>query len=117
MPAYLPAAFLAMEDRRFFEHGGVDYRGVLRALYVNAAAGRTVQGGSTITQQLAKMLFLSRERTMARKLEEMAMARELERRLSKAQILELYLNRIYLGSGAYGVDGAARTYFGKSARA
>jgi penicillin-binding protein 1A len=116
MPAYLPAAFLAMEDRRFHEHGGIDSRGFIRALVANFQAGRYVQGGSTITQQLARMLFLSRERTIRRKLEEMAIARDLEARLSKNEILELYLNRVYLGSGAYGVDGAARVYFGKSAR-
>jgi penicillin-binding protein 1A len=116
LPAYLPAAFLAMEDRRFCDHGGIDYRGFLRALYANVLAGRIVQGGSTITQQLAKTLFLSPERTVGRKLEEMAAARELESRFDKREILELYLNRIYLGSGAYGVDGASRAYFGKSAK-
>jgi len=116
MPAYLPAAFLAMEDRRFYEHGGIDYRGLLRALYIDITSGRLVQGGSTITQQLVKTIFLTPEKTFSRKLEEMAAARELESRLSKDQILELYLNRIYLGSGAYGVDGAAHVYFGKSAK-
>jgi penicillin-binding protein 1A len=116
MPSYLPAAFLAMEDRRFYDHRGIDYRGFIRAAYANIRAGRIVQGGSTITQQLAKALFLSPRRTIERKLEEMAVARELEARFSKDEILELYLNRIYLGSGAYGVDGAARVYFGKSAR-
>jgi penicillin-binding protein 1A len=116
MPAYLPAAFLAMEDRRFYDHGGIDYRGFLRAAYANIRARRIVQGGSTITQQLAKSIFLSPRRTIERKLEEMAVAREIEARFTKDEILELYLNRIYLGSGAYGVDGAARVYFGKSAR-
>lgn len=116
MPAYLPAAFLAMEDRRFYEHSGIDYHGLLRALYVDITSGRMVQGGSTITQQVIKTIFLTPEKTMSRKLTEMAAARELERILTKDQILELYLNRIYLGSGAYGIDGAARVYFGKSAR-
>jgi penicillin-binding protein 1A len=116
MPAYLPAAFLAMEDRRFYEHDGIDFRGIARALYVDITRGRLEQGGSTITQQLVKTIFLTPERTLTRKLEEMAAARELESRLTKDQILELYLNRIYLGSGAYGVDGAAHVYFGKSAK-
>ena len=117
MPAYLPAAFLAMEDRRFREHRGVDVRGLARATLANLRAGGIVQGGSTVTQQLMKVLFLNPERTFKRKLEELAGALELEKHLTKDEILELYLNRIYLGSGAYGVDGAARVYFGKSARA
>jgi len=116
MPAYLPAAFLVMEDRRFYQHGGIDVRGLARAAVVDFKARRFVQGGSTITQQLVKILFLTPDRTLMRKLVEMAGARELERLLTKEQILELYLNRIYLGAGAYGVDGAARAYFGKSAR-
>ena len=116
MPDYLPAAFLAMEDRTFYHHGGVDPKGLARALVANLEAGDTVAGGSTITQQLVKILFLTPERTFTRKFRELGGAWTLERNLSKDQILELYLNRIYLGSGAYGVDGAARTYFGKSAR-
>ena len=117
MPRYLPAAFLAMEDRRFFTHPGVDPRGILRATLANYEADwQPVQGGSTITQQLVKVLFLSPERTIDRKLREISGALALERRLTKNEILELYLNRIYLGSGAYGVDGAAHVYFGKSAR-
>ncbi|HTO39506.1 MAG TPA: PBP1A family penicillin-binding protein [Rhizomicrobium sp.] len=116
MPAYLPAAFIAMEDRRFYDHRGFDLKGLLRAAWVNWRAGHVVQGGSTITQQLAKILFLTSDRTYTRKLHEMMDAAALEKQLSKTQILELYLNRIYLGSGAYGVDGAARVYFGKSAR-
>jgi penicillin-binding protein 1A len=116
MPAYLPAAFLVMEDRRFYSHGGIDFRGLARAALADFKAKRLVQGGSTITQQLVKILFLTPDRTVSRKLVEMAGARELERLLTKDQILELYLNRIYLGAGAYGVDGAARAYFGKSAR-
>jgi len=116
MPRYLPAAFLAMEDRRFYDHHGVDPRGLLRAAIADFKAGHVVQGGSTITQQVVKIVFLSPDRTFSRKLKEIAGARALERKLSKDQILELYLNRLYLGSGAYGVDGAARVYFGKSAR-
>ena len=116
MPAYLPAAFLAMEDRRYYRHGGVDPHGLLRAALVDLKAGRIVEGGSTITQQVVKIVFLTPDRTIDRKLTEIAGALELERHFSKDQILELYLNRIYLGAGAYGVDGAARIYFGKSAR-
>lgn len=116
LPDFLPAAFLAMEDRKFYAHRGVDWRAMVRAFLVNTRAGDTVQGGSTITQQLVKILFLTPERTVDRKLREIGGAWTLEASLSKDQILELYLNRIYLGSGAYGVDGAARTYFGKSAR-
>jgi penicillin-binding protein 1A len=116
MPAYLPAAFIAVEDRHFYSHGGIDTTGLLRAMWVNFRAGHVVQGGSTITQQTAKIVFLNPKRTYARKVEELFDAESLENSLSKQQILELYLNRIYLGSGAYGVDGAARVYFGKSAR-
>ncbi|MGQ0742302.1 MAG: transglycosylase domain-containing protein [Alphaproteobacteria bacterium] len=116
LPPYVPAAFLAMEDRHFYEHEGVDPSGILRAALVNLLEGQVAQGGSTITQQLAKILFLSPERTLSRKIAEMRYAMALEKSLSKRQILELYLNRIYLGSGAYGVDGAAHVYFGKSAR-
>ncbi|MEJ0027341.1 MAG: PBP1A family penicillin-binding protein [Rhizomicrobium sp.] len=115
MPAYVPAAFIAMEDRDFYSHGGFSVRGLTRALWTNWRAGHTVQGGSTITQQTVKIVFLSQERTMSRKMEELVDAAKLEKSLSKKQILELYLNRIYLGSGAYGVDGAAHVYFNKSA--
>ena len=116
MPPYLPAAFLAMEDRHFYEHHGIDVTGMLRAFLTDVVSGHIVQGGSTVTQQLAKILFLSPERTLSRKIDEIADALALEKHLTKQQILELYLNRIYLGSGAYGVDGAAHVYFGKSAR-
>ena len=116
MPAYLPAAFIAVEDRHYYSHGGIDVRGLLRAMWVNFHAGHVVQGGSTITQQTAKIVFLNPKRTYARKVEELFDAASLENALSKAEILQLYLNRIYLGSGAYGVDGAAHVYFGKSAR-
>jgi penicillin-binding protein 1A len=116
LPKYLPAAFMAMEDRNFYAHEGVDPRGLLRALVTNFEARDNVAGGSTITQQLVKILFLTPERTYERKFRELGGAWTLERKLSKDQILELYLNRIYLGSGAYGVDGASRVYFNKSAR-
>ncbi|MCE9522843.1 MAG: PBP1A family penicillin-binding protein [Alphaproteobacteria bacterium] len=116
MPPYLPAAFIVTEDRRFYSHSGVDVRGLIRALLTNWQAGGVVQGGSTITQQLAKNTFLKPERTWSRKFEEMFLSFWLERHYSKDEILTLYLNRIYLGSGAYGVDAAAREYFGKSVR-
>ena len=115
MPAYLPAAFIAMEDRRFYSHNGIDPRGLLRALYLDLRAGHWVAGGSTIAQQTAKIVYTAQERTMSRKLTELMDAAGLEKALSKKQILELYLNRIYLGSAAYGVDGAAHVYFGVSA--
>ncbi|HEX3429811.1 MAG TPA: PBP1A family penicillin-binding protein [Rhizomicrobium sp.] len=116
MPGYLPAAFIAMEDRSFYQNEGIDVRGLLRAMWMNFRAGHVVAGGSTITQQTAKIVFLSPKRTFARKYEELVDAAALQKSLNKKQILELYLNRIYLGSGAYGVDGAAHVYFGKSAR-
>jgi penicillin-binding protein 1A len=116
LPPYLPAAVLATEDRRFYSHWGVDLRGVARALYVNAKEGDMVQGGSTITQQVAKNLFLTPERSLHRKGQEMLLALWLERTFTKDQILELYLNRVYFGAGTYGVDAAAKKYFGRSAR-
>ena len=115
IPDYVPQAFLAIEDRRFYQHEGVDRMAVLRALIANVRAGETVQGGSTITQQLARNLFLNPSQTINRKLREMVLASRIERRLSKDEILELYLNRVYLGDQAYGVDAAARRFFGKSA--
>ncbi|MBS0281700.1 MAG: transglycosylase domain-containing protein, partial [Proteobacteria bacterium] len=108
MPAYLPAAFIAMEDRRFYSHNGIDLRGLLRALYLDIRARHLVAGGSTISQQTAKIVYTQQERTMSRKLTELMDAAGLEKALSKKQILELYLNRIYLGSAAYGVDGASQ---------
>jgi penicillin-binding protein 1A len=116
MPPYLPQAVIAIEDRRFYWHFGIDPIGLTRALLTNWQAGGVVQGGSTITQQLAKNLFLKPERTFERKVQEVILAAWLEMKLSKDQILELYLNRVYLGAGAYGVDAAAHRYFGKSAR-
>jgi penicillin-binding protein 1A len=116
MPAYLPAAFIAMEDRSFYSNQGFDVRGLVRAAIANYRAGHVVAGGSTITQQTAKIVFLTQQRTFNRKFQELLDAAKLAKSLSKKQILELYLNRIYLGSGAYGVDGAAHVYFGISAR-
>ncbi|HET6285030.1 MAG TPA: PBP1A family penicillin-binding protein [Polyangia bacterium] len=112
-PPQLIHAFLAAEDRRFYEHGGLDYRGIARALGANLRAGEVAQGGSTITQQVAKS-FLSSERTMQRKIREAILARRLESHYSKRDILTLYLNQIFLGHGAYGVAAAARRYFDKS---
>jgi penicillin-binding protein 1A len=116
MPPYLPKAFLAIEDRRFYQHRGIDPVGLVRALAANALHRGVSQGGSTITQQLAKNLFLTQERTMTRKLQEVVLALWLEHKFSKDQILEIYLNRVYFGSGAYGVEAACQRYYGKSAR-
>ncbi|MEZ5774186.1 MAG: PBP1A family penicillin-binding protein [Hyphomicrobiaceae bacterium] len=116
MPVHVIDAVLAIEDRRFYRHPGIDLIGTLRAALANARSGRTVQGGSTITQQLAKNLFLTADRTMARKLEEALLALSLELRLSKDQILELYLNRVYFGAGAYGIASASHLYFDKEPR-
>ncbi|HZL39440.1 MAG TPA: PBP1A family penicillin-binding protein [Pseudolabrys sp.] len=116
MPGYVPKAFVAIEDRRFYEHYGVDPWGISRALIANILHRGVAQGGSTITQQLAKNLFLTQERTIHRKLQEAMLAIWLERKFTKTQILELYLNRVYFGSGAYGIEQAAQRYFGKSAR-
>ena len=116
LPPYLPNAFIAIEDRRFYSHYGVDPIGIARAVVANISHRGVSQGGSTLTQQLAKNLFLTQERTMARKLQEVELALWLERKHSKSEILELYLNRVYFGSGAYGVEAAAQRYFGKPAR-
>ena len=116
LPAYLPRAFVAIEDRRFFNHSGVDPIGLLRAAAANVLRRGVSQGGSTITQQLAKNLFLTQQRTLWRKMQELVLALWLERKFSKTEILELYLNRVYFGSGAYGVEAAAQRYFGKPAR-
>ncbi|NNG05493.1 MAG: carboxypeptidase, partial [Inquilinus sp.] len=112
MPAHLVQAVLATEDRRFYWHLGIDPMGIARAMWVNLKAGRFVQGGSTITQQLAKNLFLTPERTLRRKAQEALLAVWLELRFSKDEILAAYLNRVYMGAGTYGVEAAARTYFG-----
>lgn len=116
LPDYLVNAVLSVEDRRFYEHSGIDLRGVARAMLANLRAGRIVQGGSTISQQLAKNLFLTPERTFVRKIQEMVLAWQLEQRFSKDEILALYLDRVYFGAGAYGVEAAAQRYFGRSAR-
>ncbi len=116
LPDYVPKAFIAIEDRRFYSHHGVDPWGIMRAVIKDVVRRGASQGASTITQQLAKNLFLTQERTVSRKLQEVALAFWLEHKFSKAEILELYLNRVYFGSGAYGVEAAAQRYFGKSAR-
>jgi len=116
MSPYIPMAVIAIEDRRFKHHFGIDLFGLARAMGQNLMAGRFVQGGSTLTQQLAKNLFLKPERTLNRKVQEAILAIWLESRFTKDEILELYLNRVYFGSGAFGVDAASRRYFGKSAR-
>ena len=115
-PDQLIKAVLATEDRRFYEHFGIDVPGLFRALLTNARAGGVVQGGSSITQQLAKNLFLSNERTIERKVNEAFLSVWLESRLPKNEILKLYLDRAYLGGGTFGVDAAAQYYFNKSAR-
>jgi len=115
-PDYLLKAVLATEDRRFYEHFGIDVIGTFRALTVNARSSTVVQGGSSITQQLAKNLFLSNERTFTRKINEAFLALWLEHHLSKREILKLYLDRVYMGGGAFGVQAAAEFYFGKSVR-
>jgi penicillin-binding protein 1A len=116
LPDYVPKAFIAIEDRRFYSHHGVDPFGILRALAADVLRRGASQGGSTITQQLAKNLFLTQERTVSRKLQEIVLALWLEHKFGKAQILELYLNRVYFGAGAYGVEAAAQRYFAKPAR-
>ena len=115
MPDYLPEAFLAIEDERFYEHSGVDRKAILRALFENTKSGETVQGGSTLTQQLVKNMLLTRDKNYRRKFQEAWLAYEMEQVLSKPEILELYLNRIDLGNRSFGVEAAAQRYFGKSA--
>jgi penicillin-binding protein 1A len=114
IPKSLKDAIIATEDRRFYAHWGIDPVGIGRAIYQNYRRGRIVEGGSTITQQLTKVLFLTPDKSLERKLKEAILALELERRYSKDRILEMYLNQVYFGHGAYGVEAAARTYFGKS---
>src|ERR1700732_2496399 len=116
MSPYLPKAVIATEDRRFYSHFGIDPIGLVRASFANLSAGHVVQGGSTITQQLAKNLFLTPERSLTRKIQESLLALWLEHHFTKGQILEIYLNRVYLGAGTYGVDAAAHRYFNKSAK-
>ncbi len=116
MSPYLSQAIIAIEDRRFYDHFGIDLLGIARAMLVNIRAGRMAHGGSTITQQLAKNLFLSSERSLKRKVQEALLAIWLEQKFTKKQILTLYMNRVYFGAGTYGVDAASRIYFGLSAR-
>jgi penicillin-binding protein 1A len=116
MSPWLPMAAIAIEDRRFNSHFGLDPVGFARAMAANLLSGRIAQGGSTLTQQLAKNLFLEPDRTLGRKIQEAILALWLETEFTKDEILELYLNRVYFGSGAFGVDAAARRYFAKSAR-
>ena len=116
IPAYLKKALLATEDRQFYRHVGVNPKAILRAIVKDIWAGEFVEGASTITQQLAKTLFLTPEKSLTRKLKEVLLAFQLERRYTKDEILTFYLNQVYFGSGAYGVESAARIFFGKSAR-
>lgn len=116
IPKNLVAAVLATEDRRFFKHSGIDFWGLARAMYANIRAGGVVQGGSTVTQQVAKNVFLSPERTLKRKFQELLLSFWLENHFTKQEIFEIYLNRVYLGAGNYGIDAAAHHYFDKSAK-
>jgi penicillin-binding protein 1A len=116
LPPYLPRAFVAIEDRRFYSHAGIDPVGIARAVVKNVTGRGGMQGGSTLTQQLAKNLFLTQERTASRKVQEAILSLWLEHKFSKDQIIELYLNRVYFGAGAYGVEAAAQRYFAKPAR-
>lgn len=116
IPDIMKKAIVATEDRRFYDHGALDLVSVTRALVTNYMAGQTLEGGSTIAQQTVKNIFLSHDRTLARKIEELALAVRLEKNYTKDEILELYLNTIYFGHGAYGIKDAARTYFGKDVK-
>ncbi len=116
LPRYVSDAVIAIEDRRFYYHHGVDFLGILRAIFNNFVSGHIVQGGSTLSQQLAKNLFLSPSRSIKRKVQELVLALWLEKKFSKKQILSIYLNRVYFGSGAYGIDAAAYRFFGKRAK-
>src|SRR5881398_1568925 len=111
MAHWLPSATIAIEDRRFYEHGGVDYVGIARALWRDLRAGHVVQGGSTITQQLVRNLYISKERTLKRKLKEACLAIRLSRARSKDRILAEYMNQVYYGNHAYGIEAAAQTYY------
>ena len=116
LPKYVPAAFISVEDRRFYSHGGIDMIGLLRAAWSNIRSRHVVQGGSTITQQVAKNLFLTPERTFSRKIREALLAEKLEHAFTKDQILTIYLNRVYLGAGTYGIEAASERYFGRPAK-
>ncbi len=113
IPKHVIDAVISIEDRRFYEHNGIDYKGIIRAAYENFTAGTVVQGGSTITQQLAKITLLTPEQTLKRKLKEVSIASQIEREYSKDEILEMYLNQIYFGHGAWGIQNASKVYFGK----
>ncbi|MDH3567318.1 MAG: transglycosylase domain-containing protein, partial [Desulfobacteraceae bacterium] len=116
IPSYLTEALVATEDRNFYQHSGIDLKGIFRAIIKDIRAGEFVEGASTITQQLAKTLFLTPRKTLLRKIKEAFLAFQIERRYTKDEIIELYLNQIYFGSGAYGVESAARIFFGKSVK-
>ncbi len=116
LPPHVPRAFIAAEDKRFYEHDGADTKAMVRAAWSNFSSGETVSGASTLTQQLVKNLVLSPEQTLKRKVQEIHLAQKLEKRLSKDEILELYVNRVYFGSGFYGLGAASRFYFGKEPR-
>ena len=116
IPDMMKKAIVATEDRRFYDHGALDLVSVTRALVTNYMAGQTLEGGSTIAQQTVKNIFLSHDRTLSRKIEELALAVRLEKKYTKDEILELYLNTIYFGHGAYGIKDAARIYFGKDVK-
>ena len=116
IPDMMKKAIVATEDRRFYDHGALDLVSVTRALVINYMAGQTLEGGSTIAQQTVKNIFLSHDRTLSRKIEELALAVRLEKNYTKDEILELYLNTIYFGHGAYGIKDAARIYFGKDVK-
>jgi penicillin-binding protein 1A len=116
IPKHVMQAFVAAEDNRFFEHHGIDPLGIMRAAFANAKAGHVVQGGSTITQQVAKLMLVGNERNVFRKIREAILAHKIEAKLKKEQILAIYLNHVYLGHGAYGVQAAAEVYFGKDAK-
>ena len=114
VPKPLIQALIATEDKNFYKHPGYDIVGLIRSMVANVLAGRVVQGASTLTQQLSRILFLSNEKTFTRKIKELQVAAQIEKTISKDKILEMYLNNVYLGSGAYGVKGAARIYFNKN---
>jgi len=115
LPDFVPNAFLAIEDERFYSHAGIDRKAIFRAFFENTKAGKTVQGGSTLTQQLVKNRLLTREQTYRRKFQEMWLSYKMEQVLSKPEILELYINRIELGNRSFGIEAAAQRYFGKPA--
>lgn len=113
IPKHVQQAFISIEDVRFYEHHGIDFKSIGRALYRDILAGGSVEGGSTLTQQLAKNVFLSNDKTLLRKTKEVVVAINLEQRYSKQKLLEMYLNQIYFGHGAYGIQAASKLYFNK----